>query len=77
MIKKLQHYALGGWHEGSGDGEILHHAITGEPIFSHTIEGLDFKEILQYGRTVGNPALRKMTFQERGMMLKALAFYFM
>jgi oxepin-CoA hydrolase/3-oxo-5,6-dehydrosuberyl-CoA semialdehyde dehydrogenase len=77
MIKKLQHYALGGWHEGSGDGEILHHAITGEPIFSHTIEGLDFKEILQYGRTVGNPALRKMTFQERGMMLKALAFYLM
>jgi len=75
MIKKLQHYALGGWHEGSGDGDTIHHAITGEPIFSHSIKGLDFKEILQYGRNVGNPALRKMTFQERGMMLKALAFY--
>lgn len=75
MIKKLQHYTLGKWQEGSGDGEVLHHAITGDPIFSHSIEGIDFKEILNYGRTVGNPALRKMTFQERGLMLKALALH--
>ncbi len=75
MIQKLQHYTLGSWQEGSGDGNILHHAITGEPIFTHSIEGIDFKEILNYGRAVGNPALRKMTFQERGLMLKALAFH--
>ncbi|HNA17256.1 MAG TPA: phenylacetic acid degradation bifunctional protein PaaZ, partial [Ferruginibacter sp.] len=33
------------------------------------------KTILQYGREVGNPALRKMTFHERGNMLKALAIH--
>jgi oxepin-CoA hydrolase/3-oxo-5,6-dehydrosuberyl-CoA semialdehyde dehydrogenase len=30
---------------------------------------------LEYGRTIGNPALRKMTFYERGNMLKALALH--
>ena len=38
-------------------------------------EGLDFASILDYGRKVGNPALRKMTFHERGRMLSALAVY--
>jgi len=31
--------------------------------------------MLNYGRETGGPALRKMTFQERGRMLKALAMY--
>lgn len=61
--------------EGSGDGEVLHHAITGEPIATHTIKGIDFKDAYDHARDVGNPALRKMTFQERGLMLKALAFH--
>ncbi|MEI9909522.1 MAG: phenylacetic acid degradation bifunctional protein PaaZ [Bacteroidota bacterium] len=34
-----------------------------------------FKSILEYGRSVGNPALRKMTFHQRGNMLKALALH--
>ena len=72
---KIQHYAQGQWIEGSGNGNVLHHAITGDPIFTHSIDGLDFKEILNYGREVGNPALRKMTFQERGLMIKALALH--
>ena len=38
-------------------------------------QGLDIPEILQYGRTKGGEVLRKMTFQERGNMLKKLAFY--
>lgn len=74
-MNKIQHFTQGEWTNGSGDGHILHHAITGDPIFSHSIEGLDFKDILEYGRTVGNPALRNMTFQERGLMLKSLALH--
>jgi oxepin-CoA hydrolase/3-oxo-5,6-dehydrosuberyl-CoA semialdehyde dehydrogenase len=31
--------------------------------------------MLDYGRKVGNPALRKMTFHERGRMLRALAMH--
>ena len=74
-IPKVKHYIAGRWIEGGGDGELLHHAITGEPVAVHTIEGIDFQDAYTHARTVGNPALRKMTFQERGLMLKALAFH--
>ena len=62
---KLGNYITGKWIEGDGDGQPLHNAVTGETIGSATTQGLDFAAILNYGRTVGNPALRKMTFQER------------
>lgn len=74
-IPKVKHYIAGQWMEGSGNGETLHHAITGEPVATHTIEGIDFGDAYKHAREVGNPALRKMTFQERGLMLKALAFH--
>ena len=72
---KLGNYITGKWIEGDGDGQQLYNAVTGETIASATTQGLDFAAILHYGRTVGNAALRKMTFQERGRMLKALALY--
>ena len=74
-LPKIQHYIAGQWIEGTGDGEILHHAITGEPYAAHTIQGLDFADAYKHAREVGNPSLRKMTFQQRGLMLKALAFH--
>lgn len=76
-MTKLGNYIMGSWVEGDGEGQILYHAVTGEPIVRATTEGLDFAGILQYARTKGNPALRKMTFQERGRMLRALALYLM
>lgn len=72
---KLGNYITGNWISGDGVGQQLFNAVTGEPIATATTQGLDFKQILEYGRTVGNPALRKMTFHERGNMLKALALH--
>ena len=72
---KLQNYVLGNWIEGNKEGKALYNAISGEQIFTASSAGLDFGEILQYGRSKGSPALRKMTFQERGLMLKALALF--
>ena len=72
---KLGNYITGNWISGDGEGQQLFNAVTGEPIATATTQGLDFKQILEYGRTVGNPALRKMTFHERGNMLKALALH--
>lgn len=54
---------------------MLYNAINGSEVAVADSSGLDFGDILQYGRKVGNPALRKMTFQERGLMLKALALH--
>lgn len=73
-MKKLQNYVTGQWIEGKGEGVPMHDAVTGEIVALSDTQGLDFAEILQYGRTKGD-ALRKMTFQERGNMLKSLALY--
>ncbi|MEO7210919.1 MAG: phenylacetic acid degradation bifunctional protein PaaZ, partial [Chitinophagaceae bacterium] len=66
---------MGKWQTGAGDGQALHNASTGEIVAYATTQGLDYKSILKYGRQVGSPNLRKMTFQERGLMLKALALH--
>ncbi len=70
---KLGNYVTGKWIEGDGDGQELYDAVNGEIIANATTKGLDFDAILKYGRLKGSSALRKMTFQERGRMLKALA----
>ena len=67
----------GNWVHGDGDGQLLYNAITGNPIFRATSEGLNFSDILDYARRKGNPALRKMTFQQRGRMLRSLAQHLM
>ena len=74
-MKKIQNYVTGQWMEGKGQGVPMFDAITGEVVGLSDTEGFDFAEILHYGRTIGSEKLRKMTFQERGNMLKKLALY--
>ncbi|MEO6489553.1 MAG: phenylacetic acid degradation bifunctional protein PaaZ [Ferruginibacter sp.] len=74
-MQKLGNYITGRWIEGDGDGQLLYNAVSGEPIAIATTDGLDFESILNYARQKGNVALRKMTFQERGRMLRALALH--
>lgn len=74
---KLQNYVLGNWMNGDGEGQPLFNAVTGEQIATATTDGLDFEKILRYGRMSGTSALRKMTFEERGRMLRALALHLM
>lgn len=74
-MAKLENFILGKWITGDGDGQPLFNAVTGEQIATASTKGIDFKEILQYARGTGNPALRKMTFHERGLMLKNLALH--
>lgn len=74
---KIGNYILGSWQHGSGEGRPLYNAINGEVIGTTNTEGLDFGEILDYGRNTGGSVLRKMTFPERGLMLKKLALHLM
>ena len=71
----LKNYALGKWTAGEGEGQALYNAITGAKIAETSSKGLDFGEMMDYARKVGGPTLRKMTFHERGRMLKALALH--
>ena len=72
-MNKLHNYACGQWIAGAENGQELYNAITGDVFATASSKGLDFEKMCQYARSVGGPKLRKMTFQERGLMLKALA----
>ena len=74
-MNKLENYVYGKWVKGEGDGQVLYNAVNGKPIAYASTAGLDFGDIAVYARRVGNPNLRKMTFHERGNMLKALAMH--
>ena len=69
-MKNYENYALGNWIKGDGDGTPLFNAINGEQIGIAGTKGLDFSDMMNYMRKTGGPALRKMTFQERGLMSK-------
>ena len=74
-MNKLGNYITGNWITGDGDGQLLYNAVTADIIGAASTKGVDFKSVTEYARTVGNPALRKMTFHARGNMLKALALH--
>ncbi len=74
-MKQYQNYIQGNWVSGDGSETKLYNAINGDVLGEVSSKGIDYKSVLEYGRSVGGPSLRKMTFQERGRMLKALAFY--
>ncbi len=72
---QLENYVFGSWIKADDTGQPLFNAVTGEAIASASTKGLPFHAIAQYARTKGNPALRKMSFHERGRMLKAMAIH--
>jgi len=72
---KLPNYVIGKWRAHKGDGIPQYNAITGELIATASSEGLNYAKMADYARTVGGTNLRKLTFQERGRMLKALALH--
>lgn len=76
-MKTLASYTQGHWVTGGGVPSTLYHAVTGEPVATASSEGLDFGAMLEYGRTVGGPAMRRLTFHERARRLKAMAQYLM
>jgi oxepin-CoA hydrolase/3-oxo-5,6-dehydrosuberyl-CoA semialdehyde dehydrogenase len=74
---QVKNYVQGQWLAGEGIETNLYNALTGAQIGTVSSAGIDFKEVLSYARTIGGRPLRKMTFQERGRMLKALALHLM
>jgi oxepin-CoA hydrolase / 3-oxo-5,6-dehydrosuberyl-CoA semialdehyde dehydrogenase len=74
-MNKLQNYLAGNWITGDGDGQLLYNAVNGEAIAAASSKGLDFAAMTDYARKTGNRNLRKLTFHDRGRMLKALAMH--
>ena len=70
---KLANLVMDQWVEGAGEGRLLTSAVDGEPVASISSSGINFADVLEHARKVGGAGLRKMSFHERGEMLKALA----
>jgi oxepin-CoA hydrolase/3-oxo-5,6-dehydrosuberyl-CoA semialdehyde dehydrogenase len=68
--RRLESYVYGAWTAGKGDGLPLLDAGTGETVALIDSKGLDFAEVLNYGRTVAGPKLRAMSFHQRAAKRK-------
>ncbi len=72
-MEALQSYMGGEWVRGMGTGAVLVNPATAAPVAETSTEGLDTAAALAYARSVGGPELRRLTFQERGALLKAMS----
>lgn len=72
-MASLQSYLDGRWQTGSGPGTTLVNPATEETLGSASAAGLDRGAALRHAREVGGPALRRLSFAQRGAALKALA----
>ena len=75
MTNQLNNFAYGKWIPGEDKGQELVNAINGDFVASASSKGIDFGKMCDFARNIGGPKLRKLTFQERGLMLKALALH--
>ncbi len=73
MTKRLLSYVCDNWVEGEGALAQLVNPTTEEVLAETTTGGIDFGAALAHAREVGGPALRDMTFAERGKLLQAMA----
>ena len=72
MARHLQSHLNGAWVTGRGAPVPLADAATGQIVATLDATGLDMAGALDFGRRVGGPELRAMTFHQRALMLKAL-----
>jgi oxepin-CoA hydrolase/3-oxo-5,6-dehydrosuberyl-CoA semialdehyde dehydrogenase len=68
----LRSYVTGSWTSPSAEGAPLLDAVTGEQVATISSAGIDMRAALEYGRAVGGPALRELTFHQRAAILKSV-----
>lgn len=69
----LPSFVSGSWTVPDGEGTPMLDAVTGVEVGRLSTTGIDLAAALEYGRQVGGPALRALTFHQRAALLKALA----
>lgn len=72
-MTKLKSYLCGEWQEGEGGGEPLQNPATEEVLAHASADGLDRKAALDFARAEGGPALRALTFKQRGELIQKTA----
>ena len=72
-MKTLTSYLAGEWVSGKGRTSQLVNPSTEEVVAESCTEGLDLGRALSLAREQGGPALRALSFAERGAILRQLA----
>lgn len=72
---KLNNFILGEWIPGTGEEIPMYSAVDGTLVGISDTAGIDYNQVLEYGRETGYKELSSMTFYDRGVMLKELALY--
>ena len=72
-METLESYVAGAWITGTGKMSILVNPTTEEALAQTSTEGIDFASAVAYARAEGGPALRALTFAQRGELLRAMA----
>lgn len=74
-IQAVSSFAAGLWIPPGAGARSIESAITGAVIAEAGNDALDVAAMLDYARSVGGPALRKLTFHDRARLLKAIALH--
>jgi oxepin-CoA hydrolase/3-oxo-5,6-dehydrosuberyl-CoA semialdehyde dehydrogenase len=72
-MERLQSYLADEWRAGTGAAASLFNPTTEEVLAEVSSGGLDMNAALRHARERGGPALRALTFGERGALLKSLS----
>jgi oxepin-CoA hydrolase / 3-oxo-5,6-dehydrosuberyl-CoA semialdehyde dehydrogenase len=70
-VTVVRSYVEGRWF-APGSGSPVYDAATGDLVVEVSSDGIDFGRALGYGRSVGGPALRELTFHQRAELAKAV-----
>src|SRR5437764_1303945 len=70
-MQTLRSFVGGRWVEGKEPFSTLVNPSTEEPLARTSSNGIDVAEALELGRAQGGPALRELTFAQRGELLKS------
>ena len=69
-IDTLRSYVQDRWVAGEGTPATLFNPATEEPLAQTSTAGLDLAAALEHARAKGGPALRELTFAQRGELLR-------
>ncbi len=72
-MKTLESYVGGRWIAGSGKLQDLVNPATEEVLAQASTAGIDMRAVMDHARTKGLPALRALTFEQRGALVKAMS----
>jgi oxepin-CoA hydrolase/3-oxo-5,6-dehydrosuberyl-CoA semialdehyde dehydrogenase len=72
-MQVLESFIAGRWVKGDGAAHTLLNPATEMPLATASSEGVDLAAALDFARSTGGPALRALSFAERGALLKAMA----